>query len=324
MHTRCFLLCGLFTTMLLGGCKKTVKPLEGKIKRETISFTPKITGRILKIYVEEGQAVKPGDTLAMLDLPEVSAKIAQAKGVVAAASAQHEMAENGATSNQIKQLRAKYAAVQQQYDFAEKSYARANAMFIDSMMAPQAHDEAYAKYQGAKAQLNAVTAELNEVLKGTRYETRQAASGQQQQASGVLREVNVAYSERYIIATNNMQIETISLHEGELATAGYPLFNGYIPNSTWFRFTIPESEIAGINKGSSLNVRVPYNKETIRGKIVTIKQMPRYADITTAYPDYKMDDAVYEIKIIPDDIHGAETLLFNATVVLPWTEKGER
>jgi HlyD family secretion protein len=49
--------------MLLGGCKKTVKPLEGKIKRETISFTPKITGRILKIYVEEGQAVKPGDTL---------------------------------------------------------------------------------------------------------------------------------------------------------------------------------------------------------------------------------------------------------------------
>jgi HlyD family secretion protein len=94
-------------------------------------------------------------------------------------------------------------------------------MFADSMMAPQAHDEAVVKYEGAKSQLDAVTAELNEVLKGTRYETKEAAKGQQEQAGAVLQEVEVAYSERYIIATNQMQIETISLHEGELATAGY-------------------------------------------------------------------------------------------------------
>ena len=49
---------------------------EGKTKKEIVSFAPKVTGRILKIFVEEGQTVKAGDTLAMLDVPEVSAKIA--------------------------------------------------------------------------------------------------------------------------------------------------------------------------------------------------------------------------------------------------------
>jgi HlyD family secretion protein len=46
------------------------------------------------------------------------------------------------------------------------------------------------------------------------------AIGQENQAKGVLQEANVAYSERYIIATNDMEIETISLNVGELATAG--------------------------------------------------------------------------------------------------------
>ena len=74
------------------------------------------------------------------------------------------------------------------------------------------------------------------------------AIGQENQARGVLQEANVAYSERYIIATNDMEIETISLNVGELATAGYALFNGYIPNSTYFRFTIPESKISKYQK----------------------------------------------------------------------------
>ncbi|MBN9385868.1 MAG: biotin/lipoyl-binding protein [Chitinophagaceae bacterium] len=295
--------------------KKTPRML-GKIKRETISFAPKVTGRILKLYVVEGVMVKPGDTLAMLDVPEVNAKIAQARGVVTAATAQNAMAHNGATPNQLKQIRAKFNATKEQFNFAQKSFDRAKAMFEDSMMSPQSYDEAYAKYQGARSQLDAVTAELNEAERGPRAETKEAAAGQQAQAKGVLQEAEVAYSERYIIATNYAKLETIALREGELATAGYPVFNGYLPSSTWFRFTVPESKIAAYKQGEAITIRVPYNHTDLKGKIVTIKQMPRYADITTPYPDYSIDDAVYELKIIPDSIASAEALLFNATVTL--------
>ena len=289
---------------------------EGKTKKEIVSFAPKVTGRILKIYVEEGQTVKAGDTLAMLDVPEVSAKIAQAKGATAAATAQAQMAKNGATADQLRQLKAKQKGLAEQFEFAQKSYKRASNMFKDSLMSPQSYDEIFAKYQGAKAQLDAVNAELHDVEIGTRIEKIEMALGQEDQARGVLQEANVAYSERYIIATNDMEIETISLNVGELATAGYALFNGYIPNTTYFRFTIPESKISKYNKGMTVNMKSTYGNQEFSGKIISIKQLTKYADITTAFPDYQPEDAVYEIKVIPTDRAKVNNILVNSSVTL--------
>lgn len=308
----------LVTLFSLGACKnETPQQLtEGKTKKEIVSFAPKVTGRILKIYVEEGQTVKAGDTLAMLDVPEVSAKIAQAKGATAAATAQAQMAKNGATADQLRQLKAKQKGLAEQYEYAQKSFKRAQNMYKDSLLSPQNYDEAFAKLQGAKAQYDAVNAELHDVEIGTRLEKIEMAIGQENQARGVLQEANVAYSERYIIATNDMEIETISLNVGELATAGYALFNGYIPNSTYFRFTIPESKISKYQKGMTVNMKSTYGNQEFSGKIVSIKQLTKYADITTAFPDYQPEDAVYEIKVIPTDRAKVNNLLVNSSVTL--------
>lgn len=308
----------LVTLLSLGACKnETPQQLtEGKTKKEIVSFAPKVTGRILKIYVEEGQTVKAGDTLAMLDVPEVSAKIAQAKGATAAATAQAQMAKNGATADQLRQLKAKQKGLAEQYEYAQKSFKRAQNMYKDSLLSPQNYDEAFAKLQGAKAQYDAVNAELHDVEIGTRLEKIEMAIGQENQARGVLQEANVAYSERYIIATNDMEIETISLNVGELATAGYALFNGYIPNSTYFRFTIPESKISKYQKGMNVNMKSTYGNQEFSGKIVSIKQLTKYADITTAFPDYQPEDAVYEIKVIPTDRAKVNNLLVNSSVTL--------
>lgn len=309
----------MFLVLLsMGSCKDSQKerPVAGKAKKEVVTFSPKVTGRILEIYVEEGQTVKAGDTLAKLDVPEVSAKMAQAKGATAAAKAQAQMARNGATENQMKQLRAKQKGLQEQYQYAQKAYNRARNMYRDSLLSPQNYDEAFAKYQGAKAQLDAVNAELNDVNLGTRYEKIEMAEGQANQAMGALQEANVAYSERYVIATNDMEIETITLNKGELATAGYALFSGYIPDSTYFRFTIPESKIADYRKGMPVKMTINYNKKELSGKIVSIKQLAKYANITTAFPDYNPEDAIYEIKVIPEHREAAKDILVNANVTL--------
>ncbi len=288
--------------------------IVGKTKKEVISFAPKVTGRILEIYVEEGQTVHVGDTLAKIDVPEVSAKIAQAQGATKAAKMQAQMAKNGATADQMRQLNAKQKGLQEQYSYARKSYQRAQNMYRDSLMSPQSYDEVYAKYQGAKAQLDAVNAELHDVKVGTRYEKIGMAEGQANQAMGALQEAQVAYSERYVIATNDMEIETIALRKGELATAGFALFNGYVPQSTYFRFTIPESKISKYQKGMEVTMKLVYGDAIFKGKIVSIKQLTKYADITTAFPDYNPEDAVYEIKVIPTENQKVAQLLVNSGV----------
>jgi HlyD family secretion protein len=304
--------------LALSGCKesKPERAIIGKTKKEVISFAPKLTGRILKIYVEEGQTIKAGDTLAMLDIPEVSAKIAQAKGATSAAKAQVQMAKNGATADQLRQLKEKQKGLQEQFQYAQKSFNRAKNMYDDSLLSPQNYDEYFAKFQGAKAQLEAVNAELHDVQSGTRFEKIEMAQGQENQAMGALQEANVAYSERFVIATNDMEIETIALNKGELASAGYPLFTGYIPQTSYFRFTIPESKIAKYQKGKSVKMVVNYINEEFSGKIVAIKQLAKYADITTAFPDYEPEEAIYEIKVVPENQAATKDILVNSNVTL--------
>lgn len=306
----------LLIAALLSSCGTAVeKGVEGKIKREAITVTTKVPGRVAELWVAEGDRVKRGDTLAVLDIPEVDAKIAQAQGAVRAASAQYEMAERGATANQLKQLQAKHDALKEQYAFARKSFSRVEAMFADSLIAPQQYDEAMAKFQGARAQYDAVVAELAEARSGVRKESRLMALGQQERAAGALREAEVASDERYILAPADMTIETISLHVGELATPGYSVFNGYLPQTTWFRFTLPESRVGSVRPGQQITVFVPYLDTAIEARIAAIKQLAKYANVSTAYPDYQLEEAVYEVKVRPAAPDSAETLLNNATVI---------
>lgn len=291
--------------------------IEGRTKRETISVSSKISGRVLKIFVSEGDVVKRGDTLALLDLPEVESRLQQAQGAFYSADAQYQMSLNGATDNQIKQLEAKQAGFKEQFDFAKTSFDRVKNMYADSLIPRQKYDEAYAKYTGAKAQLDAVNAELDEAKRGVRVENKQAAYGQKERAQGAVKEASIALSERYVIAPEDMSIETIALHTGELAIAGYTLFSGYISNTTYFRFTVPESSINEFKVGDEATILLPFmNNKTIAGKVLTIKQLNRYAEVSTAFPTYEMGESIYELKIAPVDVADASTLLANSTAIL--------
>ncbi|OUL62103.1 HlyD family secretion protein [Flavobacterium sp. AJR] len=299
-------------------CEKAKKEdlIQGKIEKEQIAVVSKIPGKILKIYVKEGDIVQKGDTLAILDIPEVDAKKNQAEGVVISAKAQYKMAVKGATENQIKQLEAKKMGLKEQYEFAQKSIKRLTNMLKDSLISQQTYDETFAKYQGAQAQYNAVIAELDDAKKGARIEQQTMALGQQDRALGALQEVETADQERYIIAPQNMSIETITLTIGELALPGYTLFNGYVANSTYFRFTIPENQLGKLKKGQEVTVHVPYKKTDIKGSISTIKQLGAYGNIATAYPDYEMQESLFEIKITPSNHDETKDLITKTTVTL--------
>lgn len=307
---------GICTISSCSNKSEVAKSIQGKIERDEIAVVGKLAGRIDKILVNEGDYVKKGDTLAILDIPEVAAKKAQAQGAVKSAEAQYEMSVHGATSNQLKQLNAKKAALTEQYQFAKKSLNRLEAMVKDSLVPQQQYDEVFAKYQGAQAQLIAVDAEIADVKNGVRLEQQTMALGQQDRALGALQEVAVAEKERYIIAPQDMKIDAVTLKLGELALPGYTLFKGSLPETTYFRFTVPESSISAYEKGKVVSVHVPYKKVDITGTIQNVKQIGAYANIATAYPDYDIQDPLYEVTVRPTQMQDAKDLLAKSTVTI--------
>lgn len=291
--------------------------LEGKIERDQLAVTTKIPGKVQRILVEEGQHVHKGDTLVILELPEVDAKSMQAQGALDAAQAQYEMALKGATDGQMKQLHAKVDGLKEQFDFAQKSLNRMNNLLRDSLVAQQKYDEVYAKYQGAKNQYLAAQAELADVQHGARVEQQRMALGQKERAIGAVSEVNVASKERYIIAPQDMSIETINLRVGELALAGYSLVSGYIIDGTYFRVTVPESQVKDFQKGAVKTLVFPYlgNKE-LQARVETIKSLSSYANISTAYPDFEEQETLFEIRLKPTKLADSKDLLTKATFIV--------
>lgn len=295
---------------------KVITGVNGKVKRDVLTLVSKYPGKVLEKYVEEGAVVNKGDTLMKLDFPEVEAKLNQANGAVSAAKAQYEMALKGATSNELAQVSAKLDAVTEQYHFAQKSFDRIDAMHKDSLVSDQKYDEVSMKLQGAKSQYEGVLAKYNEVKTGVRNEKIRMAMGTYEQAKGALQEANVAYDERYIIAPQKMTIETITLKKGELALPGYGLITGYDLNSTYFRFTVTEKDISSYKIGDNYSIESPFTKTNHEGNLVAIKQLNRYADITSAFPEYELGETIYELKMIPTDIKKSNELYANISVIL--------
>lgn len=289
---------------------------QGKVKQETVSVVPKVAGRILQINVSEGQIVQKGDTLAVLDVPEISSKLQQAEGAIESAQGQLNLVLNGATSEQVAQVQGQIDAANAQLQFAEDSYRRMSNMFADSLVSAQQFDEVRSKYKAAQAQVRALQARKTEVQKGARPENIQAARGQLERAVGAKNEVLQAQKERYIIAPTNMQIESIALKQGELATPGYTIFNGFQTGTTYFRFTVGEFKVNAYQVNQSVTVKVPYTNNTIPAKIVSVRQLPKYAENTSTSPNYKLGESIFELKVVPMNVQDAAVLYANSTVLL--------
>jgi len=303
--------------LTLGSCgNNEITSYRGKVKFETIAVSSKLAGRISELYVQEGQIVKKGDTLALLDLPEVNAKITQVEGAVTAAKGHLNMAFNGATAEQLSQLDSQIDAGKAQLNFAQESYNRLQAMYKDSLVSLQQFDEVRMKRDMAKAKVSALQSKRSEVSKSARTEQINQAKGQLDRAIGAKEEVLSANNEKFVIAPANMSIETISLKEGELLTPGYSLFNGYKKESVYFRFTVPESKVYDFEVGKPLTLINPYTKEEIKAKIVAIKQLAQYADITSTAPLYELSESIYELKVIPVSDTSKNKLFMNATILI--------
>ena len=76
--------------------------IQGQVEVSEYRVSSKVPGRIKEIRVREGDFVRAGDTLAILEAPEVMAKMQQARGAEDAAAALEQMARNGARKEQIE------------------------------------------------------------------------------------------------------------------------------------------------------------------------------------------------------------------------------
>ena len=79
---------------IMSMCHKPVV-LQGQVEATEIRISGKLPGRIDTFYVSEGQRVKIGDTLVLINSPEAWAKLQQATAMENVAKYQNEKVDAG-------------------------------------------------------------------------------------------------------------------------------------------------------------------------------------------------------------------------------------
>ncbi len=287
---------GLIGYFALGSEEEVI---QGQVEVTEFRVSSKVPGRILELRVKEGDFVRKGDTLVIIDAPEVRAKMEQARGAEDAAAALDEMAKNGARMEQVNAALAVYNKAKAAHEVAKKSYERVQRLFDEGVVTEQKRDEAYANYKVMEAQEKAAENQYKMVLNGVRREEKKAAEAQVNRAKGAVAEVDAYMEETIQIAQMDGEVSEIYPKVGELVGTGAPIMSVAILDDVWGTFKVREDQLNGLAVGSEFEVYVPaFNKE-VKMKVFFVKDQGSYAvwKSTKASGDY--DLKTFELKARP-------------------------
>lgn len=279
--------------------KSEPEVIQGYVEVSEYRVSSKVPGRVLELRVKEGDYVKVGDTLAILDAPDVKAKLAQAQSAESVATAMDQMANNGARREQINGAFALLQQAKAGLEIAQKSYNRVQRLYDEGVMSAQKRDEAFANYKALEAQVKAAKSQYDMAVNGARREEKLAAAAQVNRAKGAVQEVNSYINETMQIAQKEGEVSDVFPKVGELIGTGSPIMNISILDDMWGTFNVREDQLNGMQVGSTITAFVPaFNKE-IKMKVYYIKDQGSYATWKATKANGQYDLKTFEVKARP-------------------------
>ena len=273
--------------------------MQGQVEVSEYRVSSKVPGRILEIRVKEGDFVKAGDTLAILDAPEVRAKMEQARSAEDAASAIELKARNGAQKEQIQGAYQVYQQAKAGLEIAEKSYGRVQRLFDQGVLSAQKRDEAFAQYKAMEAQCKAAKSQYDMAVNGARREDKLAAQAQVNRARGAVQEVRSYINETVQTAQMEGEVSAIYPKVGELVGTGSPIMTISLMDDMWGTFNVREDQLNGMQVGTEFSAFVPAFNKDIKMKVYYMKDQGTYAVWKATKANGQYDLKTFEVKASP-------------------------
>ena len=273
--------------------------IQGQVEVSEYRVSSKVPGRILELRVKEGDFVRAGDTLAILDAPEVRAKMTQARGAEDGAAALEQMAKAGARKEQIQGA---YQLLQQAkagLEIAEKSYNRVQRLYDEGVMSAQKRDEALASYKALQAQVKAAQSQYEMAVNGARQEEKLAAAAQVNRAKGAVEEVTAYIGETVQTAQMDGEVSSVYPKVGELVGTGSPIMTISLMDDMWGTFNVREDQLEDMQVGTEFTAFVPAFNKDIRMKVYHLKDEGSYAVWKATKANGQYDLKTFEVKARP-------------------------
>ena len=278
---------------------KTNEIMQGQMETTEYRVSSKVPGRILEFRVKEGDKVKAGDTLAIIEAPEVKAKKAQAEAVQTAAVALNDKAEAGAREEQIQGAYELWQKAIVNRDIWEKSFKRVSNLYKEGVVSEQKYDETKAQYDAAVATEKAAKSQYDMAVKGAQKQDKEMAAAKVEQAKGVVAEVNSYINETILLAYADGEVTDIFPHIGELVGTGAPIMNIAMMDDLWATFNVREDHLKRMPIGSRFTAEFPALGASVIMEVNYMKDRGDYAAWKATKQTGQYDLKTFEVRAVP-------------------------
>jgi HlyD family secretion protein len=266
--------------------------LIGTVDANEVLVSAKIPGRIQTLNIEEGQSVKAGELIAVIESDDLRAAHQAAQATFASQQSklsetletqrQNQGETSSATITAEAQVRAAQAAQLQAQALVERQQAdtsRTVALAKQGIMSEQARDEAITSLQAAQAALQSAKetaaaaaaslkqAQAHELLADASAQTVASTRGMVANARAMADQAGVQLGYTQVVAPVDGKVNVLAARQGEVLGAGGTIATVMDLSQTWVYAPLPETQADVVQLGDSLKVVMP-SGASVQGKVI--------------------------------------------------------
>lgn len=298
-----FILAGVVILVIIGSMyafSDETETIQGQADVTEYRVSSKVPARVLRYMVKEGQHVEAGDTLVILEAPDVEAKLSQAQAAENAAAAVSRKAEKGARQEQITAAYEMWQKAKAGVEISQKSYERVKRLYEQGVMTAQKLDEVTAQRDAAVATERAAKSQYDMARTGAQREDKEAAAAQVNRAKGAVSEVNSYIRETVLVASAAGEVTEIFPQIGELVGSGAPIMNVALMDDMWVSFNVREDYLNQFKMNGTIRATIPaLNDKEVELKVYYMRDLGSYAAWKATKATGQFDMKTFEVKAAP-------------------------
>lgn len=274
--------------------------LQGQIEATEIRISGKLPGRIDSFLVQEGDRVKEGDTLVVINSPTIEAKYRQVNALEQVAQEQNKKIDAG-TRRQITATALQlWNKTQSDLVLAKTTYQRILTLYKDSVVTSQRKDEVEAMYKAAQAAERAAYEQYQMAVDGAQSEDRASARSLVDAARSTVDEVSSLLVDSRLTAPADGQIATIFPKRGELVAPGTPIMSLIVMSDAHVVLNVREDLMPQFKIGGTFKADVPaIGRKGIEFRIYYISPLGSFATWKSTKQTGSYDMQTFEIHARP-------------------------
>lgn len=264
----------------LAGCleDKTRSQLPGYIEADLTSVASPVAGTLAMLNVKEGQSVKAGDKLYLLESNREQAQLAEAQARKAQAESQKENISKGARQAELDSLRAKLRYAKAQLAQAQTNLKKSEELLKRNFISETQVDTNRTNVRLAQEQVEEARAALRAAKEGGREDERAAAAAQASAALAGVQQVEWLLQQKQVSAPINGVVQEVFVRPGEFAQSGATVLSILQKDSLRVRFFVPNDLRPRFMPGSTFQVQVSGCEQPLTARTTRVSARPEYTN----------------------------------------------